>query len=105
MKHTTKGRNTYQDFYQYNEELANIYHDNTDYKLLHISDTTGYGDLLRRTFPGVLMIELSKMGGNPIGPYGDPNNIYRVFEDNTRALNSILGYFNKIKDNISIKTK
>lgn len=97
--------NTYQDFYQYNEELANIYHDNTDYKLLHISDTTGYGDLLRRTFPGVLMIELSKMGGNPIGPYGDPNNIYRVFEDNTRALNSILGYFNKIKDNISIKTK
>lgn len=87
--------NNYQEYKQYNEELATIYQTQTSYKLLEESSTTGYGDYLRRTYPGVLLIELSKMGGNPIGPYGDINNIYRVFEHNTAALNNLFGYFQK----------
>lgn len=88
-------KQNYQEFYPYNQELANIYSKQTDYRLLEESSTTGYGDYLRRTYPGVLLIELSKMGGNPIGPYGDKNNIYQVFHDNNEAMNSLFHYFNK----------
>lgn len=90
----------YAEFYNYNKELANIYHDSTDYKILEDASTTGYGDLLRRTFPGVLLIELSKMGGNPIAPYGDYNNIYNTMNDNFKAFDSLLNYFSQnIKKN------
>ena len=90
----------YNEFYNYNKELANIYHDSTDYKILEDASTTGYGDLLRRTFPGVLLIELSKMGGNPIAPYGDYNNIYNTMNDNFKAFDSLLNYFSQnIKKN------
>jgi len=85
----------YQEFLKANEELANIYHNNTNYKILTESDTTGYGDYLRRTYPKVLLIELSKMGGNPIGPYGDKENIYKVFNDNTKALTNIINNLTK----------
>lgn len=88
---------TYQNFYHYNQELATIYHQYTNYTILEQSDTTGFGDYLRRTYPGVLLIELSKMGGNPLGPYGDKNNIYQVFNDNTQALNALFNYFTKTK--------
>ena len=83
----------YTDFYNYNLELANIYQKETDYRKIESSDKTGYGDLLRRTFPGVLLIELSKMGGNPIAPYGDVDNIYRTVNENLKAINSLLKYF------------
>ena len=85
----------YQEFLNFNEELANIYHNDTTYKLLNESGSTGYGDYLRRTYQGVLLIELSKMGGNPIGPYGDKNNIYKVFNDNTNALTSVIKHLAK----------
>ena len=93
----------YQEIYNYNEELATIYSNDTGYKLLTESNFTGYGDYLRRTYPGVLLIELSKMGGNPIGPYGDKNNIYNVFHDNCMALNSLFQYFNEKEKNKSRK--
>ena len=54
-----------------------------------------YGDLLRKTFPGVLMIELSLMGGNPLAPYGDINNIYRTYNDNLKAFDDVLSYMSK----------
>ena len=88
----------YTKIYNYNQELASIYQQSTKYNILEEASTTGYGDLLRRTFPGVLMIELSKMGGNPIGPYGDKNNIYNTINDNFDAIKKILLYFHqKIK--------
>lgn len=83
----------YNKFIDFNSELAQIYSDKTGYKLLDESSLGGYGDYLRRTYPGVLLIELSKMGGNPIAPYGDMNNIYNVFNDNMNALNEIIKYF------------
>lgn len=86
---------TYTSFFKYNEELAQLYSYATNYQLLDISDTSGFGDYLRRNFPGVLLIELSKMGGNPIGPYGDQNNIYNVFQDNSKAITNLLNHFSK----------
>ena len=87
----------YLDFLKINQELAYIYHQETDYKILEESDFTGYGDYLRRTYQGVLLIELSKMGGNPIGPYGDKSNTYQVFSDNTKALSSVIKCLEKRK--------
>ena len=75
--------------------IGAVYKDYTNYKILNESDSTGYGDYLRRTYPGVLLIELSKMGGNPLGPYGDKNNIYEVFNENTKALTSIIKHLTR----------
>ena len=80
----------YLSFLKYNYELAFFYSQKTSYQMLECSDKSGYGDYLRRTYPGVLMIELSKMGGNPIGPYGDVNNIAKVFSDNIQAVDSVM---------------
>lgn len=80
----------YLSFLKYNYELAFFYSQKTSYQMLERSDKTGYGDYLRRTYPGVLMIELSKMGGNPIGPYGDVNNIAKVFSENIQAVDSVM---------------
>lgn len=87
--------NQYNEYYNYNQEIAHIYNQTTNYKILEESSSTGYGDLLRRTFPGVLMIELSKMGGNPIGPYGDENNIYNTINDNLNSIKNLLTYYKK----------
>ena len=93
------GNSNYIDIFNYNLEMASIYGDITGYKLNNWSDTTGYGDHLRAEFPGVLMIELSRMGGNPIGPYGDKNNIYKTINDNFWAIDKLLLYFSKIDIN------
>ncbi len=85
----------YLSIYSYNEELAVLYGKNTDYQLLNECNIIAYDDYLRLNYPGVLLIELSKMGGNPIGPYGDKNNIYQVFHDNVRAIDSWLEFFFK----------
>ena len=96
--------NSYHEFLQYNTELTEIYNEgiqkygSNPYKLITESETTGYGDLLARTFKGVLLIELSKMGGNPIGPYGDKENINKTINENISAINNILKYFKKINN-------
>lgn len=52
------------------------------------SNATSSNDIFRLTFPKDLLIELSGMGGNPIGPYGDINGNY------TNAINSNLDAIN-----------
>ena len=76
--------------------IANTYSSTTEYKtsgLSMIDDVglSGCGDLLRSVFPGVILVELSKMGGNPISPYGDIFGNYRnVIKDNLKAFGSSL---------------
>lgn len=84
----------YNEYYDINRKMAEIYQNSTGYRIDTGTSNTGYGDLLRRTFPGVLMIELSKMGGNPITPYGDKDNIERCFNENYEAFSNILSYLN-----------
>ena len=52
------------------------------------SNATSSNDIFRLTFPKDLLIELSGMGGNPIGPYGDIKGNY------TNAINSNLDAIN-----------
>ncbi|MCI8575603.1 MAG: hypothetical protein HFI09_03950 [Bacilli bacterium] len=37
------------------------------------SRVSGFGDVLRQTYPASFLLELSKAGGNPLGPYIHPN--------------------------------
>ena len=87
--------NDYNSFYNYNYDISSIYNSITSYKLVNSTEFIGYGDLLRKTFPGVLMIELSLMGGNPLAPYGDINNIYRTYNENLKAFDDVLAYMSK----------
>ncbi len=79
-----------------NSMIANTYSAETTYKTSGLSmidnvGLSGCGDLLRSVFPGVILVELSKMGGNPISPYGDIFGNYRnVIKDNLRAFSSSL---------------
>ena len=76
-----------------NKELANKYHEITQYTLIENEDKTAksFDSYLRILYPGILLIELSKMGGNPIGPYGDvENNYLPTIEINLKAVNEIL---------------
>ena len=68
----------------------------TGYRQIERADNTGYGDLLRQTYPGILLIELSKMGGNPIAPYGDLNNLTSVMNDNISAINNLIVKLNEL---------
>ena len=88
----------------YNAQLSDVYKQATGYRQIEEPDNTGYGDLLRQTYPGILLIELSKMGGNPIAPYGDQNNIQTVMNDNIVAVNDLINKVNElIKSNETVK--
>lgn len=90
-------------FDQYNQELAEAYNEgiteyrNSPYRKIEEISTTGYGDVLRKKYPGVLLIELSKMGGNPIGPYGDITNIEATIKENISGVNKMLKYLKQKK--------
>ena len=95
--------NDYSQYLCFNSSLADIYNSgisdvnssNMGYKKLEDCGDTGYGDFLRRTLPGVLLIELSRMGGNPISPYGDSSNIYNTFNENFYGFRCLLDYYSK----------
>lgn len=91
----------YKKYSEYNNFLAEIYSEKTNYEMNEDVSDNCYGDLLRSIFPGVMLIELSKMGGNPIGPYGDVNNIKNVMTDNMEAFKNILRELNN--DKITLK--
>jgi len=70
-----------------NRILTRKYHDDTRYIVPDGSEKPGYrmvqvpslkdvDETLRMQYPAVLLIELSYMGGNPIGPLGDKQNNY-----------------------------
>ena len=86
---------------KYNELLAISYQNITEYKIMpYPKQLTGTGDMIRMLLPGFLLIELSKMGGNPLGPYGDKQNYQKVINDNLLAFNEIL---KAIKNEIAVK--
>ena len=81
-----------------NTNLASAYQEFTDYKSMpYPNRLTGTGDMLRYMFPKFLIIELSKMGGNPIGPYGDINNYKKVINDNLKSFYNVLKKLEKIQ--------
>ncbi len=70
-----------------NRILTRKYNEDTKYVTLNGSEKPGYKTVqtpslkdvdenIRMNYPAVLLIELSYMGGNPIGPLGDKDNNY-----------------------------
>ena len=77
-----------------NEVYQNLLQENITYNIMKEgSKITGIGDLLREEYPYAFLLELSKMGGNPLGPYGDINNYNLTMICNMEALMSILNMF------------
>lgn len=75
-----------------NKKLAIKYSEITNYNLIEDEDKNvkSYDSYLRTIYPGILLIELSKMGGNPIGPYGDiKNNYLPTIDINLKALKEL----------------
>lgn len=85
-----------------NDALACSYQKFTDYNIMPYPKLlSGTGDMIRQMLPGSLIIELSKMGGNPLGPYGDKEDNYKkVINTNLLAFHEIL---NVVENKIKIK--
>lgn len=85
-----------------NDALACSYQKFTDYNIMPYPKLlSGTGDMIRQMLPGFLIIELSKMGGNPLGPYGDKEDNYKkVINTNLLAFHEIL---NVVENKIKIK--
>ncbi len=89
-----------------NTLIANKYKESTDYKLALTKDEIlcSFDGYLRVNYPGVILIELSKMGGNPIAPYGDiEGNYLKTIEENSKAVYNVILLLKSLKDKISKK--
>lgn len=76
-----------------NLHLALEYQKHTGYNLTDNNDKefNSFDGYLRTLYPNILLIELSKMGGNPIGPYGDiKNNYIPTIENNLKATRNVI---------------
>lgn len=79
-------------FLTYNYLLSKYYQEHTiknNSKYVIIERTqdkiTSVNDKLRIDYPGNLLIELSPMMGNPIGPFGDITNYYKTIDCNIKS--------------------
>lgn len=69
----------------------------TNIKMNNVA-ATSTNDIFRLIYPSDLLIELSAMGGNPIGPYGDiKGNYTNVMESNLVAAKQLLEYVSIVK--------
>lgn len=87
----------------YNYILSKFYQENTiknasKYDIVkgQSGKVTSVNDELRLKYPGDILIELSPMGGNPIGPFGDPNNIKSTIESNIQSFIYTMSNLNKV---------
>lgn len=86
-----------------NTLIAQKYKEFSDYKLAITKDETlcSFDGYLRTLYPGIILIELSKMGGNPIAPYGDiKGNYIPTFENNLKAIYNIITLSSTLKEKI-----
>lgn len=88
---------------EYTKKISEVYEEetgksNSGYKIVgfpnHIS---GVGDVLRKKYIASFLLELSKMGGNPIAPYGDKlGNYYLTMNANMSAAHQMMQTIKKI---------
>lgn len=86
-----------------NLELALEYQKYTGYNLTDNNDKefNSFDGYMRTLYPNILLIELSKMGGNPLGPYGDiKNNYIPTINDNLKATKNVIELMAKSKTGI-----
>lgn len=68
---------------EYTKKIGNVYEEftgkNDPYKVMsRPHEITGFGDVLRKKYVASFLLELSKMGGNPIACYGDRKDNYEL---------------------------
>lgn len=87
----------------YNYILSKFYQENTIKNASKYDIVKGQSgraisvnDQLRQKYPGNILVELSPMGGNPIGPFGDPNNIKSTIESNILSFIYTMSNLNKV---------
>lgn len=87
----------------YNYILSKFYQENTiknasKYDIVkgQSGKVISVNDQLRQKYPGNILVELSPMGGNPIGPFGDPNNIKNTIESNIYSFIYTMSNLDKI---------
>lgn len=87
----------------YNYILSKFYQENTiknasKYDIIKSQSgrAISVNDQLRQKYPGNILVELSPMGGNPIGPFGDPNNIKNTIESNIYSFIYTMSNLDKI---------
>lgn len=87
----------------YNYILSKFYQENTIKNASKYDIVKGQSgraisvnDQLRQKYPGNILVELSPMGGNPIGPFGDPNNIKNTIESNIYSFIYTMSNLDKI---------
>lgn len=87
----------------YNYILSKFYQENTiknasKYDIVkgQSGKAISVNDQLRQKYPGNILVELSPMGGNPIGPFGDPNNIKNTIESNIYSFIYTMSNLDKI---------
>lgn len=100
----------YEKYKKINYELAHNYSLNTKYmcknglikdgyKLMPNKDLNSTDEYLRINYPAVILVELSYMGGNPLGPFGDKDNNYMpTIEYNRYAFMEFIKDCKKIKN-------
>ena len=87
----------------YNYILSKFYQENTIKNASKYDIVKGQSgraisvnDQLRQKYPGNILVELSPMGGNPIGPFGDPINIKNTIESNIYSFIYTMSNLDKI---------
>ncbi len=87
---------------KYREDTAYIAPDGsqkTGYRIVKTPSLKDFDERLRLDYPAVLLIELSYMGGNPLGPLGDKNNNYvPTMEHNLEAASHFITRAKSLKD-------
>lgn len=74
----------------YNKKIAEIYGNKAKYDTVNSkSNLNCFNDLLRLKIPGNILIELSKVVGNPLSSYLD-NNYNKIIDNNLKALSYTL---------------
>lgn len=82
----------------YNKKIAEAYATKTNYKLVETEPSlTCFNDLVRLQIPGDILVELSTIVGNPLGPLLD--EVYdKTIEDNIKALSFTIPKLKKLNE-------
>ena len=101
LKHKTLNNYMFAKFYQ-SETYKNLNNKDEKYDILKDSSVIKtLNGLYRVLYPLDMLVELSELGGNPIGPYSDMENYNSIMKSNLEAIKKSISYLklsNKVSD-------
>ena len=101
LKHKTLNNYMFAKFYQ-SETYKNLNNKDEKYDILKDSSVIKtLNGLYRVLYPLDMLVELSELGGNPIGPYSNIDNYNSIMKSNLEAIKKSISYLklsNKVSD-------